>query len=212
MIWQDLDADLDRHGLVTMGALHDAEDTLVLIGMGGGAWKAFTKSAEHTDGAPDPLDRWSKRVLSDCADRFGAVGADFPSDGPPYPPFIRWARDSGRFWQSPIGMLVHDTFGLMISLRGALRFAGAHKLPTIATRNPCDTCEARPCLSACPVNALTDTAPYDVNGCKTHLSSSEGQTCMSGGCLSRLACPVSQTHPRAPQQSAFHMRAFVGGL
>ena len=212
MIWQDLDTDLERHGLVIMGALHDEGDTVVLVGMGPGAWELFTKSTEHTDGAPDPLDRWSKRILSDCAAKFGAMGADFPSDGPPYPPFIRWARDSGRFWQSPIGMLVHDTFGLMISLRGALRFLGQHKLPTTMTTNPCDACEARPCLSACPVNALSDTAPYDVSGCKAHIRSREGQTCMSGGCLSQLACPVSQTHPRTPEQSVFHMRAFVRGL
>lgn len=212
MIWQDLDADLDRHGLVTMGALHDERETVVLVGMGTGAWAAFTSSSEHTDGAPDPLDRWSKRVLGDCASRFGATGVDFPSDGPPYPPFIRWALDTGRFWQSPTGMLVHDTFGLMLSLRGALRFAGEWDLPTQLSTNPCDVCEERPCLSACPVSALSDTAPYDVSGCKSHLHSPEGRTCMSGGCLARQACPVSQTHPRAPEQSAFHMRAFVGEL
>ena len=148
MTWTDLDAELQRHGLVIMGTLRDEGDTLVLVGMGVDAWAEFSRSAEYADGTPDPLDRWSKRVLGDSADRFGAIGVDFPSDGPPYHPFIRWALESGRFWQSPVGMLIHDTFGLMISLRGALRFAAEGDMTAPLLANPCDSCQARPCLSA----------------------------------------------------------------
>jgi len=210
MMRADLDKDLSNHGLVTMGAVHDQKDTLLLIGMGPGAWDVFTDSAEYADGMPDPLDRWSKRIIGACADRCGATETEFPSDGPPYPPFIQWALDSRRFWQSPVGMLVHDTFGLMISLRGALRLNGDWSDSAPQAERPCNTCDTRPCLSACPVGALSDVAPYDVTGCKSHLNSAQGAPCVTGGCLARLACPVSQVHPRPAGQSAFHMRAFVG--
>ncbi len=210
MNWADLDAQLAPHGLIIMGVLHDAGDTVALVGMGAQAWAVFSTSDIYADDLPNPLDRWSKQVLGEVAERFDAIGAEYPSDGPPYPPFIRWALDSGRFWQSPIGMLVHDHSGLMISLRGALRFAGEQDLPVVTLENPCDSCTTRPCANACPVDALSDMAPYDVTTCKAHLNAPQGQTCMSGGCLARLACPVSQKHPRPAGQSAFHMRAFVG--
>jgi epoxyqueuosine reductase len=107
-------------------------------------------------------------------------------------------------------MLIHDEAGLMISLRGAMRFAGEHAVPPEGAVNPCATCEERPCTTACPVGALSADAPYDVPTCKTHITSPAGEACMTGGCLVRRACPVSRSFGRDPEQSAFHMRAFVG--
>ncbi|WP_050929309.1 hypothetical protein [Aestuariivita boseongensis] len=211
MNWALLRGELAGQGLVLMGLLHEDGETLALIGTGGGSWPRFCASPEYADGAPDPLDRWSKRVLGDLATRLGAVGSVFPSDGPPYPPFIRWALASGRFWSSPVGMLVHDGQGLMFSLRGALRFQGMLPLPDQSGPNPCEACADQPCLTACPVGALSNETPYDVEGCKTHLRAPEGSDCMTGGCLARRACPVSQISPRDPAQSAFHMRAFLQG-
>jgi hypothetical protein len=72
---------------------------------------------------------------------------------------------------------------------------------------PCDSCAAKPCLTACPVAALTG-AGYDVPRCHAHLDQPEGVPCMSGGCLVRRACPASQPYARMPVQSAYHMRQF----
>lgn len=208
MSWADLEDHAAPYGLILMGTLHDDGDTLALLGAGPGMWPRFRASRECTDGNPDPLDRWSKRVIGGLCTRHGAA-AVFPSDGPPYAPFIAWARASGRFWQSPTGMLVHDRAGLMISIRGAMRWPGRRPLASGATPNPCIACAHRPCVDACPVNALRAQAPYDVPACKSHLRAPEGVDCMSGGCLVRRACPVSQEFGRDPEQSAFHMRAFV---
>ena len=170
----------------------------------------ISELVEAADGAPDPLDRWSKRVIGAMADARGAR-SHYPSDGPPYLPFIAWARESGRFWQSPTGMLVHDAAGLMISIRGALRWSGRRDLPERADVNPCDTCAEAPCVGACPVGALSDRAPYDVPACKAHVTAPQGRDCLDGGCLVRRACPVSRRFGRDPEQSAFHMHAFVRG-
>jgi epoxyqueuosine reductase len=43
----------------------------------------------------------------------------FPFGGPPWHPFIAWAKRSGRAWESPVGFLVHDQAGLMVSYRAA---------------------------------------------------------------------------------------------
>ena len=179
--------------------------TLLLIGPSEpGFWDHVTAAPEFADGGADPLDRWSARVLTRIAAEIGAT-ALFPFGGPPYLPFIAWATRSGRAWTSPVGLLVQDRAGLMVSYRGAL--ALPRDLPVApAAARPCDTCD-RPCLSACPVSALGPDG-YDVAACKAFLDTEAGQECLTGGCLVRRACPVSRTYGRQPVQSAFHMRAF----
>lgn len=196
-----------RHQLDVFGMLHEGEETLLLLGpKEPGFWAHFTASPEYQDAAADPLDRWSKRVIGAVATEFSAR-AIFPSDGPPYPAFIDWALRSGRAWASPVGMLVHDVAGLMVSFRGALAVAGRLDLPP-ASVNPCAACLERPCRAACPVAALSPEF-YDVSACQTHVQSTAGVPCRETGCLSRRACPVSARYGRLAQQSAFHMKAFL---
>lgn len=172
-----------------------------------GFWALFSASAEYFDGAPDPLDRWSKRVIGTLARDWGGV-AIFPSDGPPYPPFLAWARNSGHAWASPVGLLVHDAAGLFISYRGAVALPGK-VTPEGDGAMPCLTCAKAPCTTACPVGALTQ-AGYDVATCKAHLRSEAGRDCRDAGCLVRRTCPVAVGFERLPVQSAFHMAAFLG--
>lgn len=197
-----------KEGLILMGVAPTEDGARALLGAGPDLWPRFMASPEAVDGRTDPLDRWSKRIIDALAARFQGQ-AEYPSDGPPYPPFIQWAKDTKRFWQSPTGMLVHDTAGLMISIRGAVRLPGVAAPPTDHP-SPCDICRNRPCTTACPVGALSDSAPYDVPSCKAHITAPEGADCLSNGCRVRRACPVSQRFGRTPAQSAFHMRAFVG--
>lgn len=198
-----------QDGLEIMGGLHDGPATLILLGPGAEFWPVFRRSREMTDGQPHPIDRWSRRVLTRQADSLGA-SAVFPFDGPPYQPFLSWALASGRAWTSPVGMLVHDTAGLMVSYRGALRFETNIALPPTPTRAPCDTCAGRPCLTACPAEAFGTPEGYDVAACHALLDTAEGQDCMTAGCRTRRACPVSQRFGRHPDQSALHMKAFHG--
>lgn len=201
-------------GLDLFGGFHPGDEdgvpegtgTLLLLGpREPGFWAAVTASPEFRDRAPDPLDRWSARVIAEIAARFGAT-ALFPFGGPPYLPFISWALKTGRAWVSPVGLLVHDRAGLMVSYRGALALPERLELPP-APPKPCDVCADRPCEAACPVGALSGSG-YDVPACKAFLDSAAGQDCREGGCAVRRACPVSQAYGRLPEQSAFHMRAF----
>ena len=210
----DLRAALRDEALMALGAAPpdpafcppDAR-TLILIGPEGGArwWRHVTAAPEWHDSRPDPIDRWSARVLSSLAIHFRGR-ALFPSDGPPYPPFLRWARATGRIWQSPAGMLVHAQAGLWVSFRGALALPFMLDLPVMPC--PCDTCPERPCLSACPVGALGGPGGYDTAACHGWLDQPGGADCMKQGCAARRACPVSQAHARLPEQSAWHMRQF----
>jgi len=199
----DVSAALFTFGLRSLGECPDGDDTIILIGPDEPRfWDIFTASPEFCDGAPDPLDRWSRRILSDIATEHGAT-ALFPFGGPPFAPFHTWAIKSGRFWASPIGPLVHEDAGLFASFRGAMRVPVLTESPARTT--PCDSCAATPCKTACPVGAFEDG--YDIDGCKAHIRSDAGRDCGENGCLARRACPVGQGK-RLPVQSKFHMDAF----
>ncbi|SEQ18183.1 ferredoxin [Thalassovita taeanensis] len=205
-------AALGRH-LCILGGLHPEDmagvGTLLLLGPDEpGFWPAFTAAPEYQDGLPDPMDRWSAREIGALATGLGAQ-ALFPFGGPPFQPFIQWAKGSGRAFASPVGLLVHEHAGLFVSYRGALGFAERIGLPAPPAAAPCDSCDTRPCLSACPVDALGDaTVGYDVATCKDWLHSPQGRDCMAQGCAVRRACPISRAHGRVAAQSAFHMEAF----
>lgn len=190
-------------GLRRLGDCPDGDRTITLIGPDEPAfWPLFEATPEYNDGQPDPLDRWSQRVIGDVAAHLGAEPL-FPFGGPPFAPFFTWAKASGRFWAAPISFLVHDEVGLFASFRGAIRWAVTAERST--STQPCLTC-AKPCATACPVGAFDDG--YDVAACKAHVASAAGLDCRTRGCLARRACPVGQG-TRLPAQAAFHMDAFL---
>lgn len=204
-----------RQRLAVFGAFHLTEGdglppdltTLVLFGPDEpGFWPHLTASPEWQDGAPDPVDRWSRRVIGGMADAFDAM-ACFPFGPPPYLPFYQWALRSGRAFASPVAMLVHDRAGLFVSYRGALALRTRLDLTPPTGISPCDSCVGRPCLTACPVAAL-GAEGYDLAACHDFLDGPRGQSCLSSGCGVRRSCPLSLAYGRLPEQSAYHMRLF----
>ncbi len=210
------------HGLNLRGGFHPSANdgvpasadgrtpaTLLLIGnIGPSLWPVFSASAEADDGAPDPLNRWTLRVIASIAREVGAVPL-FPFGGPPYLPFQRWAMRAEAVAPSPLGILIHPDYGLWHAYRGALAFAERLALPPRVQRaRPCDSCSDRPCLSACPVGAFSEHG-YDVPACIGHIGRPAGDPCMSGGCLARHACPVGPAFGYGAAQARFHMTAFL---
>ncbi len=197
---------LDLFGLChTVPEDNLGEGTLALLGpKEPGFWSHVQNAPEFQDAASEPLDRWSARVITAMADALGAT--PMLPFGTPARPFIGWAIRSGSAWSSPVGLLVHERAGLMVSYRGAVLLPEKLPLPA-APDTPCDTCVDQPCLSACPVNALSGSG-YDIPACKAFLDQPEGTSCLSQGCEVRRVCPVSQGYPRDPAQSAFHMASF----
>ena len=186
-------------------AVPEGTQTLALIGPEGPAfWTRFSTSTEYLDGNPDPLDRWSRRMIDPIARSLGGT-AIYPFGGPPWHPFVRWATRSARAWTSPVGLLVHDRHGLFVSFRAALALPMTFKDRAPQPERPCDTCPSQPCLTACPPRALGEDG-YDLPACHAYLDTRDGNACMSG-CLVRKACPIgADLRPQA--QSAFHMSAF----
>ncbi len=206
-------------GLAPRGAFHPGEGdgvpamgdgglagTVVLAGNAGpDMWRAFAGSGCT---GPDALDAWTRQVVEPLAERLGAE-ALFPFGGPPYRPFQRWAQRAEPVWPSPIGPLIHPDYGLWHAYRAALAFTERLDLPPRDERpSPCDTCADRPCLTTCPVGALT-TGGYDVPACVVHIETPAGADCMDSSCRARRACPIGRDYAYEPDQSRFHMAAFL---
>ncbi|MHA1152858.1 MAG: hypothetical protein ACTSQ7_09380 [Alphaproteobacteria bacterium] len=216
-----IEAALGAQGLILRGGFDPGADdgvpalvdgrpvrTLVMVGnRGSDMWRAFAASPEFAT-APDPLNRWSARVIGDLAEAWGAR-ALFPFGGPPHLPFVAWAKRAEPVAESPLGILIHPDYGLWHAYRGALAFAEAFPLPPRAERpRPCDTCAEQPCLGACPVGAFT-AAGYDVSACADHLSAPAGADCMAEACRARRACPIGRDYLYSPEQARFHMTHFL---
>ncbi|GAB4530862.1 MAG: 4Fe-4S dicluster domain-containing protein [Roseibium sp.] len=220
----DLDRDLAAAGFLCLGGLagHNGLElpsvggrparALLLVGSTGPSiWPRLKESPEFGDGAPDPLDRYTRRVLTALA-----AAADctvvFPFDGPPYHPFQQWALKCGGFSHSPMGVLAHHAYGPWAGFRATFLFADRSAAPeTVTGAGPCPTCPDKPCIAACPAGALSLENGYDVPKCRDHLVADQASHCRSG-CLARRACPYGQEHRQDPANARFHMDSFIAGM
>ncbi|ASP34873.1 hypothetical protein [Labrenzia sp. VG12] len=183
--------------------------SLLLIGSTGpSVWPKLSTSPEAADGGADPLDRYTRRALTEIAAAEG-LGVVFPFDGPPYHPFQQWAKRCGGFSQSPMGVLAHHEFGPWAGFRAAF-LSGEHLKSEQGTgaSGPCETCQDKPCINACPAGALSVETGYDVPKCRDHLSKSRDLDCWSG-CLARRACPFGGEHRQTPDIARYHMERFA---
>jgi hypothetical protein len=214
---------LAEQGLAWRGAFYSEPDdkvpdfadgtpalTVCLFGWTGGEqWPVFARSPEANDGFPDPLNRWSKRLLDAAAERLNAI-AFYPFGGPPWLDFQRWALKAEPVHRSPLGLLIHSKWGLWHSYRGALGLRQRLELaPRESSAHPCEDCRDRPCLSACPVSAFVPDRPYDHVACRQYLVAGGGD-CVTMACGARRACPIGPDMRHSEQQATFHIRAFLG--
>jgi hypothetical protein len=223
----ELSAALSPHGMLIRGGFALTEEDeqglagfpdlaspkrgrfLLLVGNAGAPlYDAFFAAGALT--GANPLDDWTRRIVLPIAERFSARAA-FPSDGPPWQPFQRWAMRAEGVRPSPLGVLIHPEFGLWHAYRAALVFDQALDFqPAPFRAHPCDTCIEKPCLATCPVGAVT-AAGYAVDNCARHVASGAGKPCRSIGCLARRACPVGAERVYPDRAMAFHMAAFLRG-
>ena len=235
--YQRLERIGNRFGLVIRGGFNiTAEDTslkvdevteaksLVLFGNAGSSiWPTFSDSDEFRDGLNDPMNRWSERVGNEIAAEHNGL-ALFPFGGPPYQPFIKWAKQAESLGNSRLGMLIHPVYGLwhayrfgvalplsLSELDQASESESFYEKEQRGVSELCENCAEQPCLSACPVNAFSDDN-YDVESCYGFLLENSNSDCRSHTCLARQACPEGRKFNYQKEHARFHMDAFFNSI
>jgi hypothetical protein len=187
----------------------------VVIGNGGGAfWAAYQAHlARHPGFASrsDPLDDFTREIMDSLvvplAARLGVCAAlrlPFDAGDPPIS-FVHLAEAAGLGRRSILGVLVHPEFGPWIALRGALlvddEIAAARPA---ADFDPCPSCVERPCIRACPGDAVGYPAGWDVPRCIDHRLA-EPADCVDR-CHARFECVYGRAHRYPADALAYHQR------
>ncbi|MBW2269915.1 MAG: hypothetical protein JRH16_15190 [Deltaproteobacteria bacterium] len=198
----------------TAALLPSAQSAAVLGCSGRAFGAAFERSPEARDGAADPIDRFTARVVEGAARELRARGAQARA-------LFYWERRSGRFadfvalgracglgMPGRLGVLIHPTLGPWIALRAVLLTSETlAPTPSGDGLDACASCPA-PCSLACPADAPR-AAGFDVQACIRETRAHE--PCRVG-CAARRACVVGSEHAYPPALERRLRAAVVQGL
>ncbi|MDJ0753964.1 MAG: hypothetical protein QNJ45_10625 [Ardenticatenaceae bacterium] len=180
---------------------------LLLVAHGGRMlWRAF-QAAGGEGQTVDPIDRYSRRAVSTVMREFWGVAADQAAFLYPLTdhlvPLQQLGTAAGWSHRSPIGTDIHPDYGLWFAYRAAVLVKNPLPLLIAPMRpSPCDSCDDRPCVTACPAGAVGEIGRFGLNACVTHRL--YHRSSCAGQCLARLACPVAVQHRYTAEQIAYH--------
>ena len=117
------------------------------------------------------------------------------------------AAHAGWGASSPLGLTINDRYGLWLAHRIVFLIDAPLTPTVVATAHPCTTCADTPCVTACPVNAVSVETGFDVDACSQFRIADESPC--GDRCLARLACPIGTEFTYGPEQMAHH---YASGL
>ncbi len=198
--------------------------TILVLGTGGCSWWDRFCADEGEPRVPSPnyhpINLWSQsqgRELLALLESQGCQGKIVQPDDKKSINFIQLAESSGLGVVSPvIGLILHPEYGPWVSMRLAILLDGepfgSCPPSPLLEYDPCCACE-RPCVEACPVEAIDGFGGQRFERCGTHRH--------LGGCLEgcdvRRACVegLSDSYGREEEcfrhaYSLFALRRMLG--
>ncbi|MBI4208779.1 MAG: hypothetical protein HY538_03625 [Deltaproteobacteria bacterium] len=185
--------------------------SILIIGNGGGEfWCQYRKFCHQQ---PDflkqshPLDTFTRQIIEQTARVFDEAGVSYHLFYPFYTepvwfPFVTLAKLAGLGTPSPLGMLVHPTYGPWIAFRaGVLLPFDVPESPLDLQGKPCEGC-LRYCLQGCRGNAADFSKDrIDLERCITFR---KAELPCRATCHARLACPVGEEYRYPEDEIRYH--------
>ncbi len=198
--------DAAHQALIDDGVDLDGHRSLVLLGQRGRT--LWERSVRHNLDADDPFDDTVQALVTD----WFATHAPNAEWTIVYPGSVRLplgqlATAVGWGDPSPLGITIHPTHGLWIAHR--IAFVCDLDLSTAPEPglHPCASCVDTPCVSACPVEAVSLADRFNLRACAEHRAPVD--SACEFQCFSRSACPVASDLQYGPEQMTHH---YASGL
>lgn len=164
---------------------------LILIGHGGKALWECVKAAGMSGN--DPIDDYSVHTVERCFaehlpdNRYRII---YPGNQPVA--LQQLGKLAGWHHATPFMVGIDPEWGSWYAYR-AVVLTDTDFRPFLAVdRNkPCDSCQARPCIAACPAGAM-DSGSFALEKCITYRKRDDSKC--QHTCLARIACPVGSQH------------------
>lgn len=174
------------------------DDILYLMASGG---KLLWESLAHPLNEHEhPIDNYSIEQMKKC-DPLARIL--FPHQSWNIP-LQRLGRVMNLSRPSLLGLDINDEYGVWFAFRGA--FLSKQKFETRERKSfssPCESCQDKPCISACPASAVNEAFDFKINKCADHRLSKESKC--TDICRSRIACPYKSDHRYSFDQIRYHM-------
>lgn len=194
-------AGLNRQHVFDLAALPEAvraalaplagECQLILIGHGGRRlWERV--SAGGLQGA-DPIDEYTRHTIAAWfADRMPGRHFRLLYPGEQMLGLQQLGTLAGWHHPSPFMVGLDDEWGSWFAYRAVVLADTDFEPSAVAKRTaPCLSCQSKPCIAACPGDAL-DGGSFSQVRCADHRLQ-HGSSC-EATCVARLACPVAVEH------------------
>ena len=189
--------------------------SIIVIGNGGrGLWDALKRHAQERPGWMErehPLDDFTREIVENriapAARARGSCTIVFPfvGDTSATLSFMQLGKLAGLAGPSIIGVSVHPRFGPWLAFRAALLVDELIEEPGEALGfDPCPSCTARTCITACPVGAVSFENGWDIPKCLTHRVEVEPDC--ETRCHSRVGCVLGPEHRYSDDELAHHQR------
>jgi epoxyqueuosine reductase len=172
----------------------------LVVGDGGGEFFARFRAARAP--GPDPLDRYTARVIDALVAAVAPGARAFYPFTPPWLPMQTLGVAAGLPSAGPLGLQIHPRWGPWWAYRALIVLTDAPVTSEPPLARACDGCPA-PCIAACPVGAPT-MGGFTGATCARHRQAD--QACQHS-CAARRACVVAPGAAYPAEQIAFHMDA-----
>lgn len=181
---------------------------LIIFGHGGTRMWESVQRSEFTDSEFSDSDHPIDSFSVDIVNRYFADACSGNSVEILYPhssrivPLQKLGTLAGWHHASPFRVGINAEWGSWFAYRAVVLADTEFEVtPKMDAPSPCDSCEEKPCITACPADALAGNHG-SLQPCIDYRLTDDSRC--KARCFSRLACPVAVEHRYSMEQINYH--------